>query len=116
MAVVVVVDYLISITPLHTFAEIITKSECMKHVNYKSVANDMREKGIHKVFSRRERELKEAFLLKTLTEEDLLIINDPTSDPAEKNKIKSGGLKKFRILKEYLFHVVSNRIRHEYSC
>jgi len=76
----------------------------------------MREKGIHKVFSRRERELKEAFLSKTLTEEELLIINDPTSDPAVKNKIKSGGLKKFRILKEYLFQVVSNRIRHEYSC
>jgi hypothetical protein len=88
----------------------------MKHVNYKSAANDMRVKGIHKVFRRREKELKEAFMSKTLTEEDLLIINNPTSDPGEKNRIKSGGLKKFRILKEYLFQVVRNRIRHEYSC
>ena len=98
----------------HTLAEIIVCSESMKHVNYKDAANEMREKGIHKVFRSREKELKEVFMSKTLTEEQLLIINDPTSDKEEKNRIRSGTLKKFRILKEYLFQVVSNRIRHDY--
>jgi hypothetical protein len=88
----------------------------MKHVNYKNAAIEMRGKGIHKVFTRREKELKEAFILKTLTEEQLLIINDPNSDKEERNKIKSGSWKKFKILKEYLFQVVRNHIRHDYSC
>lgn len=100
----------------HTLAEIIVSSECMKHVNYKDAANEMREKGIHKVFRKREKELKEVFMSKTLTEEQLIIINDPNSDKEEKNRIKSKSWRKFKILKEYLFQVVSNRIRHDYMC
>jgi len=80
----------------------------MRHLNYKSAASEMRDKGIHKVFRAREEQLKEAFMSKTLTEDELAFINNKNSDAVEVNKIRANALKKFKILKQYLFEVVSN--------
>ena len=90
-----------------TISEIIVAAESRKHINYKEVAAEMRAKGIHLVFRQREKELKKEFKLKVLDENQLNLIADINSDPDEKNKIMTGFHEKFKILKDYLFKVVS---------
>ena len=90
-----------------SIAEIIVASESKKHINYKEAAAEMRAKGIHLVFRQREKELKKEFKSKVLDGDQLNRIADPNCDPSEKNKILTGFHEKFKILKEYLFQVVS---------
>jgi hypothetical protein len=90
-----------------SISEIIVAAESRKHINYKEVATEMRAKGIHLVFRQREKELKKEFKLKVLDENQLNLIADINSDPDEKNKIMTGFHEKFKILKDYLFKVVS---------
>lgn len=90
-----------------SISEIIVAAESRKHINYKEVAAEMRAKGIHLVFRQREKELKKEFKLKVLDENQLNLIADINSDPDEKNKIMTGFHEKFKILKDYLFKVVS---------
>jgi len=90
-----------------TSTDIIDTYQVKRHLNYREVANDMRKRGIQHVFRAREKDLKKEFKIKVLNDHQLNLIADKNCDPVEKNKILTGVHEKFRILKDYLFRVVS---------